>query len=122
MERKPCSLCSAPADFSLAFHLSTVGQRPRKQKCTQTVLLCNSCIHDASDSLALSPLEHLQQPLTSAYTRFTAHARSQSDPVSQSSITAEAHQGGECGVCCRPRLIACNSRHYDEASRDRDDR
>jgi hypothetical protein len=68
MERKSCSLCPRPADFSLAFLVSTIGVRPRGQKCTQTVPLCKSCLSDAAPCLASTPLQDLQDPLRDAYT------------------------------------------------------
>ena len=49
METKPCCRCSAPAAFSLALLLSTVGVKPRAQKCSKTILLCQSCISFIAD-------------------------------------------------------------------------
>src|SRR4051812_8478082 len=116
MERKPCSLCSSPADFSLAFHLSTLAVRPRGQKCTQPVLLCNACMQNAIASLVATPLQQLQQPLTDAYTRFAQHSTSQAQSLSLSDFADEVHQGGTSEVSCRPRLIACNSRKFTHQS------
>ena len=84
METKPCSRCSRPAAFSLAFLLSTVGVRKRAQKCSQTILLCSSCIHDAIASLGITPLNQLQQPLTSAYTAIVGNSRADAAPASES--------------------------------------
>ena len=52
MDRKSCSCCTRPADFSLAFLDSTIGVRPRGQKCTKTVPFCKSCLSTATPFLA----------------------------------------------------------------------
>ena len=51
MDRKSCSCCTRPADFSLAFLDSTIGVRPRGQKCTKTVPFCKSCLSTAAPFL-----------------------------------------------------------------------
>ena len=68
METKPCSRCLRPADFSLALLLSTIRVRPRAQKCSQTIALCNSCINDVLASLATSSLLDLQKAFINAHT------------------------------------------------------
>lgn len=118
METKPCCRCSAPAAFSLALLLSTVGVKPRVQKCSQTILLCPSCIHDAIALLGTSPLNQLQQPLTNAYTAIAANSGASAYAANQSMTAGEGHQDSAEGVSCRPCLIACNSRHHDEVSKD----
>jgi hypothetical protein len=62
---KICRLCSNPAEFSLACHLSTVGVHPRAQKCSQVVLLCESCIRQLCDC---PPRDELRDALLDAYT------------------------------------------------------
>lgn len=121
MPVKPCSRCSRPAVFSLAFLLSTLQVRPRKQKCTQTILLCQACIHDAITALRLQPLDNLQQPLRNAYTAISGHSRSESDPHNAALAKEEDHHGDRNGVSYRPCLIAGNSRipYADEDSGDR---
>jgi hypothetical protein len=52
MDRTSCSRCHRPAEFSLAFLVSTIGARPRGQKCTQTVPLRKSCLSTAVPFLA----------------------------------------------------------------------
>ena len=42
---KSCSCGSQPADYSLAWSVSTVGVSPRIQRCSSVVLFCKSCIH-----------------------------------------------------------------------------
>ena len=114
MDRKSCSRCSRPADFSLAFLVSTIGVRPRGQKCTQTVPLCKACIRHAARFLASTPLQPLQQPLKRAYTELGGHSEAISDDTGTCPASAEAHQGGAAALSCRLCLIACNSRQIDE--------
>jgi hypothetical protein len=65
---KPCRMCSNAAQFSLACHLSIIGvaQRPRSQKCSRVVLLCESCIRELCDC---PPRDELRDALRDAYTR-----------------------------------------------------
>jgi hypothetical protein len=114
MERKSCSRCPRPADYALAFLVSTIGVQPRGQKCTQTVPLCKSCLHDATPFLVSTPLEDLQEPLRDAYTALEGGPPGSSSGVGPSPAAEEAHEGGGAALSCRPCLIACNSRHGDE--------
>jgi hypothetical protein len=114
MDRKQCSRCSRPADFSLAFLVSIIGVRPRGQKCTQTVPLCKSCIQAAAPLLASTPLQNLREPLTTAYTALgggTKAAAPAGRPCLHKSADGD-HQGGEAALSCRLCLIACNSRKF----------
>ena len=115
MDRKSCSRCSRPADYSLAFLVSTIGVRPRGQKCTQTVPLCKSCLSTAIPFLASTPLQALEQPLTDAYTALRDDSAALSDSVGPCPSAAEVHQGGEAALSCRLCLIACNSRQIDDS-------
>jgi hypothetical protein len=64
---KTCEFCSQPAQYSLAFVLSTVGTRPRRQKCSSVVLICDKCIREFYESDPQIP-EELQNALRRAYT------------------------------------------------------
>jgi hypothetical protein len=114
MDRKSCSLCPRPADYSLAFLVSTIGVRPRGQKCTQTVPLCKTCFRNAIPFLAATPLQDLQEPLRSAYTELGGVSLPSSACAGPCPSADEDHQGGDAAVSCRLCLIACNSRHGDE--------
>jgi hypothetical protein len=106
MDRKSCSRCERPADFSLAFLVSTIGVRPRGQKCTQTVPLCKSCLSTAIPFLASTPLQDLQEPLRDAYTALCGDSPALSGIVGPCPSAAEVHQGGEAALSCRLCLIA----------------
>jgi len=94
MEPKPCSRCSRPADFSLALLLSTIRIRPRVQKCSQTIALCNSCIHDVLASSDTSPLTELQQRAITAYAAIADPISGALDVQRQHPAHAEPHSDG----------------------------
>jgi hypothetical protein len=114
MDRKSCSRCPRPADFSIALIVSTIGVRPRGQKCTQTVPFCKSCIHAAAPFLAATPFQDLQEPLKDAYTALGGIPAAPSADPGPCPSAGAVHQGGDAALSCRPCLIACNSRHGDE--------
>jgi len=75
---KKCEFCGDPAQYSLAFVLSTVGVRPRCQKCSSVVRICDDCIHTLYESDPQIP-EELQNAIKRAYTTLnsvpTGHAQ-----------------------------------------------
>ena len=58
---KQCCLCLAPAQYSLAYLISVLGTKPRVQKCSRVVLLCESCIHELCHTPTLTSLEALDE-------------------------------------------------------------
>lgn len=110
MERKPCSRCSAPAEFSLLLVLSTVGITPRAQKCSHSLLLCKSCLQASVASQALTPIPDLQERLSDVLTRLAEH---RGEPVEYKNAwvaVEEVHQCNLTDASSRPCLIAGNSR------------
>lgn len=69
MEQKICNRCGLAAQFSLACLLSTIGQKPRRQKCTRSVLFCASCIRGFCEALDAAAPDPLIGSLTEAYTK-----------------------------------------------------
>jgi len=112
MDRKSCSRCPRPADFSVAFLVSTIGIRPRGQKCTQTIPLCKACLCVAAPFLGSTPLKDLEQPLKDAYTALGGSSAASSADACICPSEAEVHHSGEAAVSCRLCLIACNSRKF----------
>ena len=106
------SRCPRPSDFSPAFLVSTIGVRPRGQKCTQTIPPCKSCLRSANPLQASTPLQESQTPHTDALLGSAVSASSGSGGHCQ--LAEEDHQGGEAALSCRLCLIACNSRQIDE--------
>jgi hypothetical protein len=43
---KSCSRCSNEAEISVVVVVSTVGSRPRRQKCSTAVPFCHGCMRD----------------------------------------------------------------------------
>lgn len=71
MTTKSCSQCGHPADFSVCCLVSTVGQSPRTQKCSSSVLLCQACIRAWDVQSEPVSLSSLIQSLRAAYTALT---------------------------------------------------
>lgn len=105
MDSKSCSRCHRPADFSLAFLLSTIGVRPRGQKCTQTVPFCKSCLSTAIPFLASTPLQDLEEPLRDAYTALGGVSLASSAGVGRCPIGGR----GPPRRRCRPELQALSN-------------
>src|SRR4051812_12270515 len=127
MRPKPCSLCGNPADFSFVILASTLQVRPRQQQSSAAVPFCRSCIEAALSSRSIEPLGSHPSPITDALTA-ALHALTES---SSEQFNLTKHTGGTDAkpqtptqptsgaateASCRPCLIACNSRHYDEAA------
>jgi hypothetical protein len=114
MPSKPCVNCSRPAEFSLAILLSTLQVRPRRQKCSKTILLYSACLHVAITSPDPQPFIDPHQTVITAYTAIAGDPTVCPDPDHPCCDPTEDHHGDKQGVSCRPCLIACNSRQNDE--------
>jgi hypothetical protein len=77
---KQCCLCLAPAQYSLAFVISTLGIKRRLQKCSPVVLLCDLCIRKLCRTLAVA-LPELQDSLKTAYTAIASQCPQLSTPT-----------------------------------------
>ena len=77
---RPCSFCSAPAEFSAAIIISTLGKNPRKQKCSRAILLCGHCIQARIGSLRGSATPTLAEHLADAYTAVSEPSSSKPEP------------------------------------------
>jgi len=75
-----CNQCGGSPEFSVCSLISTKGQRPRRQKCSQAVLFCGACMHNSISLLEHSPLADFGERLQSAYTAIATHSAS---PVEQ---------------------------------------
>lgn len=67
VNKKQCRCCLKPAQFSLAFVISTIGVSPRRQKCSSILLLCENCIRELCERLAPTSIA-LCDALRNAYT------------------------------------------------------
>jgi hypothetical protein len=70
---KLCAKCSNEAHFSLSLLVSTLGTRPRLQKCSHSLLLCHACMREATMSAYGLPVEALCEQLRGAYTAIVSH-------------------------------------------------
>jgi hypothetical protein len=77
---KQCCLCHAPAQYSLAVVISTLGVKRRLQKCSPVVLLCDLCIRMLCRTLAVASPE-LQDALKTAYTAISSQYPQRSTPT-----------------------------------------
>jgi len=127
MRPKPCSHCGDPADFSFVILASTLQLRPRQQQSSASVPFCRFCIEAAISSCTSEPLRSHHSPLTDALTA-ALHALTQS---SSQQFNSKPDNGGnnaefqtiarptsdaKSEASCRPCLIACNSRQFDEVA------
>jgi len=65
---KPCSRCSREAEFSVVCVVSTVGTRPRRQKCSTAVLFCRGCMADLLADDGRLWTDGLRKSVNNAYT------------------------------------------------------
>jgi hypothetical protein len=65
---KPCSRCSREAEFSVVCVVSTVGTRPRRQKCSAAVLFCRGCMADLLAEDGHLWTDRLRRSVNNAYT------------------------------------------------------
>jgi hypothetical protein len=87
--KKSCSCCSHPAEYSLAFVLSTVGVSPRVQRCSSVVLFCKSCIHALATEECWWGSTALSSALQRAYTAIKQESGDTLNPSAENSARAE---------------------------------
>jgi hypothetical protein len=67
--KPPLCSCGAPADYSVCVLVSSLGVRPRQQKCGRAQLFCASCIlRRLVQRCADRGASGVQESLRSAYT------------------------------------------------------
>ncbi len=66
---KLCSRCSREAEVSFVCVLSTLGARPRRQKCSAAVLFCHRCMRDLLAAGGHLCTDHVRTSVNSAYTQ-----------------------------------------------------
>jgi hypothetical protein len=71
---KLCSCCPRPAQYSLAFVLSTLGTSGRLQQCSKVTLFCDRCMQKLCKS-ECSATSELFERVNSAYTTLNRRAR-----------------------------------------------
>ena len=66
MQRKICSICGTPANISLCFLASTVGQAPRMQGAAKAILFCQACLEAAACGRQPEGLSGVRQRVSEA--------------------------------------------------------
>ncbi len=65
---KKCSCCQSEAEVSFVCVFSTLGAKPRRQKCSAAVLFCHRCMRGLlAEGGCLGP-DHLRNAVNNAYT------------------------------------------------------
>jgi hypothetical protein len=65
---KRCSRCQSEAEVSFVCVFSTLGTKPRRQKCSAAVLYCHRCVRDLlADHGCFGP-DDLRNAVNNAYT------------------------------------------------------
>lgn len=78
---KLCSSCPRPAEYSLAFVLSTIGTSRRLQQCSKVTLFCSRCMQKLCKSEHSATTE-LFERVNSAYTSLNrVRARASAEDV-----------------------------------------
>ena len=78
-----CS-CGARAEFSICVLISTLGVRPRRQKCGRGQLFCAVCIQRLIAKQWMECTGAVQQSLRTAYTAIAGDSRDASHAESMS--------------------------------------
>ena len=76
---KRCSRCSREAELSVVWVISTVGSKPRHQKCSTAVLFCHRCMKDLAER-GHWPTDDLQKSVNNAYTHIDRPAFPSAQP------------------------------------------
>jgi len=66
---KRCSRCSREAEVSFVCVLSTLGARPRRQKCSAAVLFCHRCMRDLLADGGHVFTDDVRKSVNNAYTQ-----------------------------------------------------
>jgi hypothetical protein len=84
MKKKSCSECGSDAEVSLCQIVSTVGRRPRRQRCSASTAFCAACLQGGVKLLRGLSLENIRKPLSDAFTELAADCGMQSNRLQES--------------------------------------
>jgi hypothetical protein len=93
MQRKSCSNCGIPANFSFCFLASTVGQSPRIQGAATAVLFCNACLEALAGAEQAEPLSGIKRSVIEAWkalARGTARGQHLENPAFSTGLERRA--------------------------------
>ncbi len=76
---KSCTQCSHEAEVSVVVVFSTIGARPRRQKCSSAVLFCRGCMRELLAGGHLLT-DDLRESVNNAYTHVDQLSGDATDP------------------------------------------
>src|SRR4051812_24141205 len=98
MRERICSHCGAPAAFSVALILSSLGSSPRLQKTSTGLRLCDACIQASICAPIVCAPFTGKEALIETYTQLANGLKEQANPRSeeeeQSHTNANSVKGG----------------------------
>lgn len=88
--------CGARAKYSACVLVSTVGLRPRRQKCGRAQVFCLACIQKLLSERWTMDASRVQESLRQAYTAIAERSGAESNP----------QQASECAIDCEQEVGA----------------
>lgn len=73
---KRCRICSGAAELSLVSIVSTLGIKPRSQKCSPAVLFCRKCLQEHLSEDGHSVSKAVWESVYVAYAQINGHSTS----------------------------------------------
>ena len=72
--------CGARAEYSICIVISSLGVRPRQQKCGTAQLFCAACIQKLMSNRWSMEASGVRESLRQAYTAIAEHSRAELHP------------------------------------------
>ncbi len=102
--KAPLCRCGARAEYSVCVLVSSLGLRPRRQKCGRAEVFCAACIQKFLSKRGSMDASGLQESLRNAYTSIAERSGSESIPHIASECAIDREQ--EVGTN-EPEVIRC---------------
>ncbi len=96
--------CGARAEYSVCVLVSTLGLRPRRQKCGRAQTFCAACIQKLLSERWRMEASGIQESLRQAYTTIAVRSGAESNPQQASECAIDREQ--EVGAN-EPEVIRC---------------
>lgn len=92
--------CGARAEYSACVLVSTLGLRPRRQKCGRAHAFCSACIQKLPSERWSVDASDVQESLRQAYTAIAELSGAESNP----------HRASECAIDRETKLVRTSRR------------